>query len=238
MDALIAHNQNAIYQRRKSGETYLHFAAAFGSAAIVNRLIDLGLDKNEIAVNSTWAPLHYAANLDNVDTIEALVIRGANQNVKAVFNKTPFDIAVEEASIRAVQLLLFLQPNLDCRFSISYLEPSAPGEDDDLYLLGYLQHWPAIYNQFRAQAPLQYHCAQDERRTISTHFGATQRAQLNRELPDELVNYLNMPGSKEVLKKLDDIYQQILDEENQAALQRQSEALHVSEQLAAEKQRL
>lgn len=62
-------------------KTALHFAAHSGDKALIEALLDKGVDVNAAERMTQATPLHHAVLQDKVEAAEALLTRGANPNV-------------------------------------------------------------------------------------------------------------------------------------------------------------
>jgi hypothetical protein len=111
---LLDHKAN-INIRTKNKRTLLHEAAMIGSGVIVNYLIERGMDVNE-QDKSKKTPLHdlfhgNSVKIDCLDTLEKLILAGANINARTETLKTPLHYATyifnEEKSKEIIPCILF-----------------------------------------------------------------------------------------------------------------------------------
>lgn len=82
----------------------IHLAAASGKADDVRRLLDAGADIGA-QDRSRRSPLHYAAIADNVQTLEELLMNGADKSVGDVLLMCPIDIAADRGFTDSVRML-------------------------------------------------------------------------------------------------------------------------------------
>jgi ankyrin repeat protein len=86
------------------GNTALHFAVEYGHIEIVEMLLRKGANPN--ITSSDGAPLHRAAENNNIKAIEALLDNGeTNPNIKDLSGNTPLHRAVRRNNVEAVKAL-------------------------------------------------------------------------------------------------------------------------------------
>ncbi len=85
---------NLFNVRSSSGETPLHYAAAYGDIETAQRMIDAGADVNK-ASKEYITPLHDAAAEGHTEMAELLVKNGANPKAVDAEGLTPKDVAEE-----------------------------------------------------------------------------------------------------------------------------------------------
>ena len=115
-----------------------HLAAAGGSAAIVEKLIQLGFamnGKNELG----WTPLHAAAEKGHSQVMAMLLARGADINARTLSGKSAYNIAVALGHAEASDLLKEKSADLsDQKFPVlkgPYLGQAEPGDKPQLFAL-------------------------------------------------------------------------------------------------------
>ena len=84
--------------------TAVHYAAFYGHASLVERLVDFGadLDARDLLL---WTPLHYAALKGRADACDALLHCGADVMALTKHGKTPLQKAVYTYQIDATRVL-------------------------------------------------------------------------------------------------------------------------------------
>jgi len=75
------------------GTRYIHVAAMLGDVALIEALLDRGVDVNDQRNRPKWTPLHYAVNSGNVEAVKILLKRGADPNLADVNGITPLHVA-------------------------------------------------------------------------------------------------------------------------------------------------
>jgi ankyrin repeat protein len=100
---LIAHHADTAATDRV-GKTAMEYAAGRGQTAIVQRLLDAGVDVNAAYHNHLTA-LMWAAGYDQAATASMLLARGANRDLRDDRGKTALDIAEETHSVHVSALL-------------------------------------------------------------------------------------------------------------------------------------
>ena len=115
-----------------------HLAAAGGSAAIVEKLIQLGFKmnvKNELG----WTPLHAAAEKGHIQVVGILLSRGADINGRTLSGKSAYNIAVSMGKAEVAGLLKEKGADLSGpRFPVlkgPYLGQPGPGDKAQLFAL-------------------------------------------------------------------------------------------------------
>ena len=115
-----------------------HLAAAGGSAAIVEKLIQLGFamnGKNELG----WTPLHAAAEKGHSQVMAMLLARGADINARTLSGKSAYNIAVALGHAEASDLLKEKSADLSGqKFPVlkgNYLGQAEPGDKPQLFAL-------------------------------------------------------------------------------------------------------
>lgn len=88
----------------EAGFTPLHGAAAFGSAAAAELLIERGA--SFAATGYSGSPLHQAAAADQADMVWLLIRHGADPNVRDPAGRTPLDWALTNFRYRSAEALL------------------------------------------------------------------------------------------------------------------------------------
>jgi ankyrin repeat protein len=81
-----------------SGVTPLHLAAASGNSAVVNVLADAKADLNAVEKEAGQTPLIFAAGLNRIDTIKALLARGADPGITTTVIDIPKFNALDRAA--------------------------------------------------------------------------------------------------------------------------------------------
>jgi ankyrin repeat protein len=101
-----------IKARDKYGRTLLHHAVDYGYVSIVKRLLDRGVNPNEVD-DAGMTPLHMARRLD---VAKLLLLHGANPNVKTKYDgRTPLHYAAAEGRLAIIALLLRHDAYIDAR---------------------------------------------------------------------------------------------------------------------------
>lgn len=77
----------------RQGRTALHYAAADGDAAEVQRLLDAGAQAN-LQDASGWSPLHFAAQARSAECVEALLQAGADVSLRDAHGNSVLSRAV------------------------------------------------------------------------------------------------------------------------------------------------
>jgi ankyrin repeat protein len=115
-----------------------HLAAAGGSAAIVEKLIQLGFKmnrKNELG----WTPLHSAAEKGHSQVIAILLSQGADINERTLSGKSAYNIADSMGKKEAADLLKQKGADLsNQKFPVlkgKYLGQTEPGDKPQLFAL-------------------------------------------------------------------------------------------------------
>jgi len=85
----------SVNERNSNNETPLHFAAATGSAAVANFLIQNGAELDVANVSRGQTPLHRAILSERVYLVQILVDSGADINVPDESGATPLLLAEE-----------------------------------------------------------------------------------------------------------------------------------------------
>ena len=91
--------------RDENGRTALHVSATRDSKS-TEILLDHGADVNAVTTDRNALPLHCAVRGDHVEQMRLLLLRGSELEVKDARERTPLDIAVDNQSSRAVEILL------------------------------------------------------------------------------------------------------------------------------------
>jgi hypothetical protein len=86
--------------------TWLHLAAGRGHLAMVEALVQLGLDVNEPCGGNPETPLHSAAWDGRVETAKWLLDHGAKVDAVDNYGRTPLISAATDGSVETVRLLL------------------------------------------------------------------------------------------------------------------------------------
>lgn len=111
---LLLKNKASLDLKDNDGLTLLHIAASFGTASVIKKLIEAGMDHAAVD-NDGNTPLHLGARLNTLDSVKVFVDSGAN--VEAVNRKgmRPLCFAVEN-SREVTQLLLDADanPEINC----------------------------------------------------------------------------------------------------------------------------
>lgn len=115
-----------------------HLAAAGGSAAIVEKLIQLGFDmngKNELG----WTPLHAVAEKGHGQVMDILLARGTDINARTLSGKSAYNIAVALGHAEAADVLKKKGADLsDQKFPLlkgPYLGQGGPGDKPQPFAL-------------------------------------------------------------------------------------------------------
>jgi ankyrin repeat protein/Tol biopolymer transport system component len=95
VQALVEKEPKVLESRDAGGMTPLHFAALWGSAELVNYLIDSGA-KLELQDAQTKTPLHRAAVNDRSDIVAVLLRRGAAIEARDDYLRTPLLLCARE----------------------------------------------------------------------------------------------------------------------------------------------
>jgi cytohesin len=106
------------YRRR----TLLHWAAAVGTAPVVDQLLARGCDVNARDYQGE-TPLHAAAQKGHMKAIRALIDAGADVNARARSDWTPLHHAVYRKRFAAVKMLLHAGTDIEsCRDALEMTE--------------------------------------------------------------------------------------------------------------------
>ena len=70
----------------------IHWAAAEGQVRCLERLLELGVDRDP-RDEEDMTPLHWAANTGSLDTVKVLVAAGADPSAKSMRGQTPAQVA-------------------------------------------------------------------------------------------------------------------------------------------------
>jgi ankyrin repeat protein len=100
---LIAHHADPDSTDRV-GKTAMEYASGRGHAAVVEQLLDAGVDVNAAYHNHLTA-LMWAAGYDQTQTVSLLLARGANRDLRDDRGMTARDIAEQTGSTHAALLL-------------------------------------------------------------------------------------------------------------------------------------
>jgi|TARA_B100000768_G_scaffold115488_1_gene106910 ankyrin repeat protein len=90
--ACLAQNPECIKETNKNGWTPLHQAAFSGELAMLNTLVEKGLDVNAVCKDGD-TPVHYAACQGEKECVEALAAAGADLTIKDNDGETPYKVA-------------------------------------------------------------------------------------------------------------------------------------------------
>jgi len=123
IDAL-EHNNIDINFMDDVGQTLLNWATAFGTAEMVEYLINKGADVNKGQRSSS---LHYAACFGRVNIVKLLLRHGANPEIRDEEGKTPLDKARERGEENHREIVQILQsPNefMSSGFAVNESESS------------------------------------------------------------------------------------------------------------------
>jgi ankyrin repeat protein len=91
-----------VMARNEYGYTPLHYAALYGTPAIIQALLAAGADvmaRNELG----WTPLHRAAVSGTPASVQALLAAGADGKAKNKEGKTPWDFAQENEKLKGTK---------------------------------------------------------------------------------------------------------------------------------------
>lgn len=111
---LLALNKPEIHFPDFSGQTALHYAVKSGNAAVVEALIEAGVDVN--ATNFSFeTPLHYAAEQGNFEIVNLLLENGAKVNLQAAQGKTALHCAAVKGNADSVKSLIAAGANMEAR---------------------------------------------------------------------------------------------------------------------------
>lgn len=124
---------------RIAGGSLLHAAAQGGEAAIIDILLDKGLDAGERDIYG-WTPLHYSARDGRLDAARKLIERGVALDVRTLAGQTPWNVA-RERRIETVAGLLASKgaDTSEVRFPVlegDYLGQKPPADKPELFALG------------------------------------------------------------------------------------------------------
>jgi ankyrin repeat protein len=86
------------------GKTAIEYASGKGHTAVVQQLLDAGIDVNAAYHNHLTA-LMWAAGYDQAQTVSMLLARGANRDLRDDRGMTAKDIAVQTGSTHAAVVL-------------------------------------------------------------------------------------------------------------------------------------
>ena len=101
------HIQQILASRRPSGESILHRAALEGNTAAVVYLLKLGMDMNMVdATRSKNTPLHYACKSGNVNTVNRLLLSGADPLASNCWGEIPLHEAARHNHLKIIKRLL------------------------------------------------------------------------------------------------------------------------------------
>lgn len=93
IDYLLKESKQSYYLKDSSGQTLLHYAAKTSNLAMMNKLINVGLDVN--ALNDVFeTPIFNAVRFGTIDTIKALLNADAFIDIKNRRYETPLDLAL------------------------------------------------------------------------------------------------------------------------------------------------
>jgi ankyrin repeat protein len=96
-------------RRQKMGDLCpLHFSVYVGRPRISEVLIDAGADLNALDKRQRWAPLHFAAWLNDLAHVRLLHQKGADLNVRGGMGATALHISVTNGCIHVTKILLDL----------------------------------------------------------------------------------------------------------------------------------
>jgi ankyrin repeat protein len=136
------------------GPALLRDAAAGGSAAIVEGLIEKGFDPAG-ADRLGWTPLHYAARDGRTDAARILVAKGVPLDARTIMGQTAYNVALER-KMEAVAAFLAEKgaDKSDLRFPLlegDYLGQKPPGNGSEVFGLGIMSsvwglHSTAIFS--------------------------------------------------------------------------------------------
>ena len=119
VEAILAHDREAVQTRSSDGWTPLHLAAFMGHAAVARILLDHGADLEAVSTNSIAnRPLHAAlAGKAVTEVIELLIARGADVNARAELDLTPLHLAAARGNMPMTRRLLDLNADPGARMT-------------------------------------------------------------------------------------------------------------------------
>jgi len=107
VQSLLANDPSLLDSRTADGFPALGLAIFFRQPAVARFLIEQGADVNAAAENAQKVrPLHAAAAVQDRETLELLLARGADPNVKQQLDYTPLHGAASRGDIEMAKLLL------------------------------------------------------------------------------------------------------------------------------------
>ena len=107
-----------IHARDEYGETPLHYAAKYGTAGMVNVLLNAGADADIDARDKFGeTPLHYAASDGTAEMVNVLLNAGADADIDArdENGETPLHFAASDGTAEMVNVLLNAGANIEAR---------------------------------------------------------------------------------------------------------------------------
>ncbi|QJT94912.1 ankyrin repeat domain-containing protein [Wolbachia endosymbiont of Diaphorina citri] len=104
-------DKNANIKARDTyGNTPLHMAAQYSSKLeIVKFLLDKDINSINDITNNGWTPLHVAIQGNKLNTVELLLDRGADTEVRDIYNQTSLDLATRKGYLDIAGILKQVQ---------------------------------------------------------------------------------------------------------------------------------
>lgn len=104
--SIIESNRSRLMVQDKYGYTALHWSAIRAQWDVVKYLVEAGADVNAFALNEN-APLHCAANHNNVAIVGLLIKKGSVVDKKNILGNTPLHVACQAGNKKVAKILVF-----------------------------------------------------------------------------------------------------------------------------------
>ena len=112
VDRFIANGQELTALHSELLYTALHAAADFGSAAVVQKLLDVGVSPNLRDARLGRTALHFAAQSGRTEIIRILLDHGADRSISCFEGMLPYVLAEEHGQCEAREMLKFVPPEI------------------------------------------------------------------------------------------------------------------------------